>query len=91
MAKSIEIHDIPNAVYDRLLRQASVMGTSLSEYVLATLELEARPTVREIGELIAEEKPIEVTESPVAIIRELRDSGVLVLDASAAVAYLLNL
>lgn len=74
MAKTIEIRNAPDELYSDLKALASRTGMTISECLLAQVEQGMKPTLSEIGERLDAEEPLNVDESPVAIIRRYRDS-----------------
>lgn len=75
MPKLLQVREVPDEVHRTLKVRAAQAGTSLSEYVRAELELiAARPTPAELRTRLATRAPVEVGESPAAIIRRHRDA-----------------
>ena len=76
---SLEIRDMPEAVYDALAERAKRQHRSLAQQAIADLaripELESRPTRQAVIERLRDSGPVlpEDALDPVTIIREDRD------------------
>jgi len=72
--KSIQIRNVPDRLHRALKARAAQAGKSLSEYLLEELRRVAlRPTVEELRERLRAREPVEVSVSPVTVLREERD------------------
>lgn len=75
MARTLEIHDIPDELYESLEARAACLGVPLSSYVQQLMQREAgTPTVREVLDSLASEEPLHLDEPPVEVIRQYRDA-----------------
>jgi len=75
MPKMIQIRNVPDDVHRTLKVRAAQKGMSLSDYLLAEVELIAgRPTVAEWLDRAGRRKPLEADVDVPGIIREFRDA-----------------
>jgi len=75
MAKMIQIRNVPDHVHRKLKARAAEQGMSLSDYLLAEVELlGSRPTPDEIKERLRRLPPLKLTESPSVTLRRMRDA-----------------
>ena len=74
MAKTLQIHDVPDAVHRQVQARAKLAGLSVSDFVLKELEgtLE-RPTRQELLAKIAALPELRVEPPPASLIRDERD------------------
>jgi plasmid stability protein len=72
----IQIRNVPDSVHRRLKARAAEAGMTLSDYLARELERIARiPTDDEIRERLRRLPPVELEETPAAIIRRMRESA----------------
>ena len=75
MTKMIQIRHVPDEVHRTLKERAAKEGMSLSDYLLREVEqFAAVPTLQEMTERLALQRPIDVYEPPEDIIRRARDA-----------------
>lgn len=75
MSKMIQIRNVPDTLHRRLRARAAAAGMSLSDYLRHELEAVAgQLTPDEVRERLAHLEPVEVSESPAAVIRAMRDA-----------------
>lgn len=74
MAKTIEIPNVPDALYRTLEARAVRLGMSVPEYLLAQIEQETKPPLQDHAERMRRKPPLRISESPAEIIRRHRDS-----------------
>ncbi|CAN5898015.1 hypothetical protein BH23ACT11_BH23ACT11_02390 [soil metagenome] len=76
MASTIQIRNVSEELHRTLKVRAAQSGMTLSDYLLAEIEQVAtKPTLSELMDRLALEVPVELDESPAAIIRRHRDAG----------------
>ncbi|MBL8756153.1 MAG: hypothetical protein JNK15_22860 [Planctomycetes bacterium] len=76
MAKTIQIRNVPDAVHKKLKVRAAQAGKSLSELLLAEIELFAAvPTPEEMYERLRARPATKLTESAAAAVRKERTSA----------------
>jgi plasmid stability protein len=69
MARNIQIRNVPEDIHRALKVRAAQLGMSLSDYLLAEVEIIARqPTIPELMERLATREAVEVKESSVEIV-----------------------
>ena len=74
MSKMIQIRHVPDVVHRRLKTRAADAGMSLSDYLLVELrKLAERPTPEQLWERIRSRPPVELSVSPVDVLREERE------------------
>jgi antitoxin FitA len=74
MSKMIQIRHVPDVVHRRLKTRAADAGMSLSDYLLLELrKLAERPTPEQLWERIRSRPPVELSMSPVDVLREERE------------------
>lgn len=75
MAKMIQIRNVPEDLHRALKTRAARLGMSLSDYLLAEMEMVAeKPTLAELLERLGGRKPVKLDESSATVIRRHRDS-----------------
>lgn len=75
MPKMIQVRNVPDDLHRELRVRAARSGVSLSDYVLALAEADAAtPPLIETLQRIAGRRPMGVTESSAALVREDRDA-----------------
>lgn len=74
--KSVQIRNVPEDVVAILKSRAAASGLSLSDLLrIELVRLAGRPTREELRRRIAEREPVgELTETPVDIVRRMRDA-----------------
>jgi plasmid stability protein len=73
MGVLVQIRDVPEDVHRKLKARAALQGVSLSEYLRGLLEASAsRLTPEELVARVASREPVQLSERPEVIIRELR-------------------
>ncbi len=91
MAKMIQLRNVPDALHRGLKARAAMAGMSLSDYLLAEIkEIAERPTLAELRERLHTREPVSARIDTAQLVREEREVAVIVLDASAAVDWLLQ-
>jgi hypothetical protein len=76
MGVTLEIPDVPDDLYARLQARADKAGLSLSRYLSRELpKIADLASMEEALERLKSRSAVELTESPVDIIRAARDSG----------------
>jgi len=69
----IQIRNVPDDLHRTLKARAAMEGMSLSDYLLSEIrQLAAQPTLREFLERLRQREPVELRESPAAVIRAER-------------------
>lgn len=71
MGRTLEIPDVPDALYAAL--EARAAGMALPAYLRDRLEQEAKPTIAEHAERMARKPPVDVSEPSASVIRRVRD------------------
>lgn len=76
MPKSVQIRDVPDEVVAILKGRAAASGLSLSDLLrIELIRVAGRPTHEELVRRIAQREPVgEMSESPVEIVRRMRDA-----------------
>ena len=75
MSKMIQIRNVPDELHRVLKARAASEGMSLSDYLLSEVEKVAeKPTLRELMERLRQDEPVELSESPAEVIRQMRDA-----------------
>jgi hypothetical protein len=75
MAKMIQIRNVPDDLHRKLKARAAEQGMSLSDYLLAEVELlGSRPTPDEIKERLRRLPPLKLSEPPSVTLRRMRDA-----------------
>lgn len=75
MPKMIQVRNVPDDLHRELRVRAARSGVSLSDYVLALAEADAAtPPLSQTLQRIAGRRPMGVTESSAALVREGRDA-----------------
>ena len=91
MSKMIQLRNVPDALHRGLKARAAMAGMSLSDYLLAEIkEIAERPTLAELRERLHKRKPVSAQIDTADLVREERAGAMIVLDASAAVDWLLQ-
>jgi plasmid stability protein len=73
MPKMIQIRNVPDDVHRTLKVRAAEAGMSLSDYLREELIRRASiPTAQELARRVRAREPVELTQSPAEIIREVR-------------------
>lgn len=73
MAKMIQVRHVPDALHRELVRRARARGETLTDYVQDILEREvSRPPAQEVFDRIARRRPVKLTESAAALLRQER-------------------
>ncbi len=74
MNKHIQIREIPEKIHRTLKARAAEVGLSLSDYLKRLIESDLRrPRWGEIKAKMAKLPPLDLSETPTAIIRRERD------------------
>ena len=91
MSKMIQLRNVPDALHRSLKARAALAGMSLSDYLLAEIkEIAERPTLAELRDRLHKRKPVSAQiDTRSAGARRTRNA-MIVLDASAAVDWLLQ-
>jgi plasmid stability protein len=72
----IQIRNVPPELHRTLKARAARSGMSLSDFLLAEVELIAKvPTLAELQERLRSLPPVELDRAPHDVLRELRDRG----------------
>ena len=75
MPVMVQIRNVPDALHRRLKSLAALAGQTLSDYLLAEIRDAAdRPTMEEMSLRLAEREPVALSDDPVRILREERNS-----------------
>ena len=75
MSKMIQIRNVPDELHRTLKARAASEGMTLSDYLLSEVEKVAeKPTLRELMERLRQDEPVELSESPAEVIRQMRDA-----------------
>jgi hypothetical protein len=75
MSKMIQIRNVPDDLHRKLKVRAAEQGMSLSDYLLAEVELlGSRPTPDEIKERLRRLPPLKLSEPPSVTLRRMRDA-----------------
>lgn len=75
MSKMIQIRNVPDDLHRKLKVRAAEQGMSLSDYLLAEVELlGSRPTPDEIKERLRRLPPLKLSEDPSVTLRRMRDA-----------------
>jgi plasmid stability protein len=75
MAKMIQIRNVPDDLHRKLKSRAAEQGMSLSDYLLAEVEvLGTRPSPEEIKERLGRLAPVKLSEDPSVTLRRMRDA-----------------
>ena len=70
---NLQVRNVPEPLHRVLKAKAAAEGSSLSDFVLAELELIAkRPTPSELRRRLREREPIHLNPTAAEVIRELR-------------------
>jgi plasmid stability protein len=74
MSKTIQIHNVPDALHRQLKSRAALAGMSLSVYLLNEIhELAKRPTLEELREHLASRPGTTPSVAPAQAVRAERD------------------
>lgn len=75
MAKMIQIRNVPDDLHRKLKMRAAEQGMSLSDYLLAEVEvLGKRPSPDEIKERLRRLPAVKLSEDPLVTLRRMRDA-----------------
>lgn len=75
MAKMIQIRNVPDGLHRTLKARAAEQGMSLSDYLLAEVEvLGTRPSPDEIKERLRRLPAVKLSEDPSITLRRMRDA-----------------
>jgi len=75
MSKMIQIRNVPDELHRVLKARAASEGMSLSDYLLSEVaEVAEKQTLRELMERLRQDEPVELSESPAEVIRQMRDA-----------------
>lgn len=73
MSKTIQLRNVPDALYRSLKARAAVEGRSLSDYLLAEMkEIAERPTLAEFRRRLHRRKAVAVELDTARLVREER-------------------
>lgn len=74
MSVMVQIRNMPDDLHRKLKARAAAAGMSLSDYLLGEVRRSAEaPTMDEFVARLAARKPVELSESPLKILRKQRD------------------
>jgi hypothetical protein len=72
----IQIRNVPPELHRKLKVRAAEKGMSLSDYLLAEVEVIASiPTLAEMEERLRNLPPVKLDRAPHDVVREIRDAG----------------
>jgi len=75
MSKTIQLRNVPDALYRTLKARAATAGMSLSDYLLAGIrEIAERPTLAELRERLHQRKPVASQIDTARLVREEREN-----------------
>jgi plasmid stability protein len=75
MSKTIQLRNVPDALYRKLKVRAAIAGLSLSDYLLAEIkEIAERPTLAEFRERLHQREPVTVQLDIARMVREERET-----------------
>jgi antitoxin FitA len=84
MSRTIQLRNVPDALYRKLKARADMVGMSLPDYLLSEIreiakpptlaELRQRPTLAELQQRIQQREPVTLPESAAAAVRAQRDA-----------------
>ena|SRR5207248_6780621 len=90
MSKMIQLRNVPDPLHRKLKARAAMAGMSLSDYLLAEIkDIADRPTLTELRNRLHTRKPARVEFDAARLVGGKRGT-VIVLDASAAIEWLLQ-
>jgi antitoxin FitA len=65
MAKTVQIHNVPDELHRTLKTRAAKAGMTLSDYLLSEIEqIAERPTLAEMMERLRQREPVQLDEPP---------------------------
>ena len=84
MSRTIQLRNVPDALYRKLKARADMAGVSLSDYLLSEIreiakrptlaELRQRPTLAELQQRMQRRQPVTLPESAAVAVRAQRDA-----------------
>ncbi|MGA2416674.1 MAG: type II toxin-antitoxin system VapC family toxin [Candidatus Sulfotelmatobacter sp.] len=91
MSKTIQLRNVPASLHRSLKAGADLAGMSLSDFLLAEIrEIAEGSTLAELRHRLRRRKPVALSLDTARLVRGSARSSVIVLDASAAIDWLLQ-
>lgn len=75
MSRTIQLRNVPDALYRKLKARADMAGVSLSDYLLPEIrEIAECPTLAELQQRMKQREAVNLPESAAAAVRAQRDA-----------------